>query len=114
MDSDHITTNVLARFCQEFIPRDIEWHPKPLIIPMDNCSIRTSGVAQRFMSEHQMSRMPHPSYSIHLVSRYFDLFPTVKDRLERIHTVDGDDLFQQLLEIGPVTSVDEVGRIFTV
>jgi hypothetical protein len=112
MDSGYFTTNVLALLREEFIPRDRARHPKPLVVHMDNCSINTSGSTQRFMSEYQMPPMPQPSYSLDLAPNDFYLFPTVKNRLERIHTVDGDDLFEQLLELVPVIPVDELDRVF--
>jgi hypothetical protein len=37
----------------------------------------------------------------------------VKDRLERIHTVDRDNLFEQLLEILQAIAVDELDRVVT-
>jgi transposase len=113
MDSDYFTTNVLAPLREEFIPRDRTQHPKPLVVHMDNCSIHTSGAAQRFISEHQMSRMPLPFHSPDLAPSDFYLFPTVKNRLERIHRVDGNDLFEQLLEILRATPVDELELVFT-
>jgi transposase len=99
MDNDYFTTNVLAPLRKEFIPENRAQHPKLLVVHIDNCSIHTSGATQPFMSEHQMSRMPQLSYSPDLAPSDFYLFRTVKDRLERIHTRNGDDLFKQLLEI---------------
>jgi hypothetical protein len=57
--------------------------------------------------------MPQPSYSPDFAPSDFYLFPTVKDRLERTHTVDGDDLFEQLFEILRAIAVDELERVFT-
>jgi hypothetical protein len=51
--------------------------------------------------------MPQLPYSKELASSDFYLPLTGKDRLERIHTVDGDDLCEQLLEILQEISVDE-------
>jgi hypothetical protein len=114
MESDSFTTNVLALLREEFIPRDQARHPKPSVVHMDNCSIHMSGATQRFMPEHQMSRMPQPVYSPNLAPSDFYLFTTVKDPLERIHAVDGGDLFEQLLEMVQVIPVDELERVFTI
>jgi hypothetical protein len=57
--------------------------------------------------------MPQPSYSQDLAPNDFYFFPTVKDHLERIHTVDGDDLFEQLLEILQAIPIDELELVFT-
>jgi transposase len=113
MDSDYFTTNVLDPLCEELIPRDRARHPKLLVVHMDNSSIDTSGATQRLMSEHQMSRMSQPPYSPNLAPNDSYLFPTLKNRLERIYTVDGDDLFEQLLEILREIPVDELEPIFT-
>jgi crotonobetainyl-CoA:carnitine CoA-transferase CaiB-like acyl-CoA transferase len=111
MDSEYFTTNVLAPLREESITRDRAQHPKLLVVHMDNCSIHMCGATQRFMSEHQMSRMPQPPHSPDLAPSDFYLFPTAKNRLERIHTVDGDDLFEQLLEILQAIPVDELERV---
>jgi hypothetical protein len=113
MDSNYFTTNILAPLREEFIPRDRVQRPKPLVVHVECRAIHTSGVTQRFMSEHQMSRMPKPPYSPDLAPSDFSLFSTVKNRLERIHTVDGDDLFGQLsetLQAIPVHRVREVSE----
>jgi hypothetical protein len=52
--------------------------------------------------------MPQLPYSKDIAPSDFYLFTTVKDRLERIYTVDGDDLCEQLLEILQEISVDEL------
>jgi hypothetical protein len=65
------------------------------------------------MLEHQMSRMSQPPYSPALAPSDFCLFHTVKNRLESIHTVDGADLFEQLLEILQAIPVDEFERVLT-
>jgi enolase len=65
------------------------------------------------MSEHQISRTPQHTSSPGLAPSDFYLFSAVNDRLERIHTVDGDDLFEQSLEILQKIPIDELDRVFT-
>jgi hypothetical protein len=62
------------------------------------------------MSEHQVPRTPQPLYSPTLALSDFYLFPTVNNRIVKIHTVDIDDLSQQLLETLQLISVDELER----
>jgi hypothetical protein len=57
--------------------------------------------------------MPQPPYSPDLAPSDLYLFSTVKNCLERIHTVDGDDLFEKLLEILHPIWVDELEQVFT-
>jgi hypothetical protein len=57
-----------------------------------------------------VSRMPQPSCSSDSVPSNFSLFSTVENRVERAHTADGDDLFEQLLKILHVIPVDELER----
>jgi hypothetical protein len=58
-----------------------------------------------------MCQMLQPLYSHHLASSDFYLFSTVKDWLNRIHTADGDDLFERSLGITQEILIDELGRI---
>jgi hypothetical protein len=56
---------------------------------MDNSSVYTSRATQRFMSEHQISRMLQPPHFPNLAPSDFCFFPTVKNMLKRIYSVDG-------------------------
>jgi hypothetical protein len=57
--------------------------------------------------------MPKPPYSPDLAPSDFSLFSTVKNRLEKTNTVDGDDLFEQLSEMLPAIPIDELEPVFT-
>jgi hypothetical protein len=48
-----------------------------------------------------------------LAPRDFCLFPTLKDQLDKMHTADGDELFEQLLDILSAIPVDKLERGFT-
>jgi transposase len=80
--------------------------------PIDNSSVHKSGATWQFMSEHPISRMPQPPNSPDLASSDFYAFPIWKNRLERIQTADGDDLFEQFLELLHAIPVDELKRAF--
>jgi hypothetical protein len=65
------------------------------------------------MSEQQMFRIPLPLNFRNLAPRDFYLFHTLKDKFQRIHLVDGEDLCEQLLKTQPAISVDELKHVFT-
>jgi hypothetical protein len=107
MDSDCFTANMLAPLREELISRDRTRHAKLLVIHTDDCSIHMSDTAQRFMQQHQVSRMLQPLHSRNLAPSDFNLFLTVKRWLDRIRTVHEDDPFELLLEILHALPIDE-------
>jgi hypothetical protein len=56
--------------------------------------------------------MPHPPYSPNPASSYFYLFPTVKERLERIQLGDEDQFFECLQEFLRDLDQPELNTIF--
>jgi hypothetical protein len=48
------------------------------VIHLDNCPIHTSRVSTNWLEEHDIIRIPQPSYSPGLALSDFDLFPTAK------------------------------------
>jgi hypothetical protein len=50
----------------------------------------------RRLEEHSILRMPHSPYSLDLVFNDFYLFPTVKERPERIRLANEDQFFECL------------------
>jgi hypothetical protein len=71
-------------------------HEKRLVVNLDNCSFHTSRVSTDWLKEHSILRMPHSLYSPDLASSDFYLFPTVKEKLERIQLADKDQFFECL------------------
>jgi hypothetical protein len=66
------------------------------VIDFDNCSVHTSRASADWLEEYGMHRMPYSSYSLDLASSTssdFYLFFTVKEKLEGIQVLDGDQLF---------------------
>jgi hypothetical protein len=57
--------------------------------------------------------MPQPPYSQDLTPSNFYLFPAVNNRIERIDTIDGDYLFETLLEMLQEIPIDELDQVFT-
>jgi hypothetical protein len=99
MNSEYDIANVLTPLHEKFCSGGPEDCGIPLIIHVDNCSVHTSVATEQFMSDHRMTCMPQPPYSPDLAPSDFDLFGTVKNRLEQIQASDADDFFEQLEEI---------------
>jgi hypothetical protein len=112
MNSEYYITNVLTPLHEKFCSGGPEDCGIPLTIHIDNCSVHTSAATEQFMSDHRMIRMPQPPYSPDLAPSDFDLFGTVKSRLEQIQASDADDFFEQLEEILSSISVEELERVF--
>jgi hypothetical protein len=112
MNSAYFTTNVLILLEQAFFPRGRAPHQKRLVIHLDNCSIQTSRVSTDWLEEHSILRMSHSLYSPDLAPSDFYLFPTVKEKLERIQLADEDQLFECLQEILRDLDQQELNTVF--
>jgi transposase InsO family protein len=88
MNSDYFETKMLIPFEQMIFPRGRALHQKRLIVHLDNCSVHTSWASTDWLEEHGMRHMSHKSYSPDLALSDFCLFPTVKEKFERIHVAD--------------------------
>jgi hypothetical protein len=82
------------------------------VVHFDSCSVHTSRVSKDALQEHNILRMPHPPYSQDLASDGFYLFPTVKEKLERIHLADEDQFLECLQGILSGLDQQELNRIF--
>jgi hypothetical protein len=78
------TTNILIPLEQAIFSRGRAPHEKRLVVHLDNCCVHTGRVSTDWLEEHNILRTPHSRYSPDLASSDFYLFPTVKDKLERI------------------------------
>jgi hypothetical protein len=96
MNSDYFVTNIFIPFIpfipleQAIFPRRRAPHERRLVIHLDNCSVHTSRVSTDWLKEPNILSMLHQPYSPDLASSDFYLFPTVKEKLERIHLADED------------------------
>jgi hypothetical protein len=59
-----------------------------------------------------MGHMPHQPYSPDLANSGFYLFPTVKEKLERIQVADEDQFFECLQEILRGIDQEELNAYF--
>jgi hypothetical protein len=84
MNSDYFVTNILIPLEQVIFPRRKTPYQKRLVIHLDNCSVETSRASTDWLEEHGMRCMSHPPYLHGLAPSDFYLFPTVKEKLERI------------------------------
>jgi hypothetical protein len=66
------------------------------MIHLDHFSIHTSRTSTDWLEEHNIVRMPHPSYWPNLFPSDFYLSPIVKEKLERSH-LDDEDQFLVIL-----------------
>jgi transposase len=85
---------------------------KRLVIHLNNCSIHTSRGSREWVKEHDMLRIPQPSYSPDLAPSDFYLFRTVKERLERSQVADEDQFFESLQGILRGIDQQELNRVF--
>jgi hypothetical protein len=90
MNSAYFVTSRLIPLEQTIFARRRMSHEKRLVIHFDSCSVHTSRVSTDWLEEHNILRMPHQPYSPDLAPSDFYLFPTVKEKLERIQLADED------------------------
>jgi histone-lysine N-methyltransferase SETMAR len=112
LNSAYFVTNILIPLQEAMFTQGSAAHQKRLVIHLDNCSVHTSRVSTEWLEEHDMRRMPQPPYSPDLVPSDFYLFPTVKERLERIQLADEDQFFESLQEILNDLDHEELNTVF--
>jgi hypothetical protein len=112
MNSAYFVTNMLIPLEQMIFPRGRAPHAKQLVIHLDNCSVYTSRISTDWLDEHSIPRMPYSSYSLDLVFSDFYLFPTVKEKLERIQLADEDQFFECLQEVLRDIDLEKLNTIF--
>jgi hypothetical protein len=99
MESDYFTTNILGPLEQKVLPTGPNPQARRLTIHLENCSIHTSRITEKYIKQHDMIRLQHPPYSLDLAPSDFYLLPTIKEKLKDIQMVDEEDLFHRLQEI---------------
>jgi hypothetical protein len=114
MNSDYFVTNILIPLEQAIFPRGRASHQKRLMIHLDNCSVHASRASTNWLRKHNMRRMPHPPYSSDLPASNFYLFPTIKEKLERIQVADDDQFLECLQEILRGIDQEELNSVFQV
>jgi hypothetical protein len=82
------------------------------VVDFDNCSVDTSWVSTELFEEHNILRMPHRPYSSNLASSCFYLFPTVKEKLERIQLADEEQFFECVQGILRSLDQQELNTVF--
>jgi hypothetical protein len=85
------------------------------VIHLDNCSAHTNQASTDWLEEHSMRRLSHPPtlFAWFGLSNFF-LFPTVKEKLERIQMADKDQFFKSLQEILRDIDQEELNGVFQV
>jgi chromosome condensin MukBEF MukE localization factor len=64
------------------------------------------------MKIRDMISMPHPPFSLDLVSNNFYLFVTVKERLEHAGIMNDEELFEELHTILKAIHNEELENVF--
>jgi hypothetical protein len=90
MNNDYFVTKALNPLEQAIILRGRAPHQRKFVLHFANCLVDTSRDSIDWLEEYGMDRMPRQSYSSDLAPSYFYLFPSVKEKLERIHVTDED------------------------
>jgi histone-lysine N-methyltransferase SETMAR len=72
----------------------------------------TSRASTDWLEEHGIHCLPHPPYSPDLALNDFYLFPTVKEKLERIQAADEDQFCECLQEILRGIDQQELNGVF--
>jgi hypothetical protein len=96
MNSAYFVTNLPIQIEQAIFPGGRAPHERRHVVHFDSCSVYTSRVSTDWLEEHNILRMPHPLYSPDLASNDCYLFPTAKEKLERIQLADEDPFFECL------------------
>jgi histone-lysine N-methyltransferase SETMAR len=99
MNSADFVTNLLIPVEQPIFPRGRAPHERRPVVYLDNCFVQANGVSTDWHKEYSIPRMPHSPYSYDLAPCDFYLFPTVKEKLERIQLADEDKFFERLQKI---------------
>jgi hypothetical protein len=82
------------------------------VVDFDNCSLHTSRVSTEGFEEHNILRTPHPPYSSNQAPSDFYLFPTVKEKLERIQLADEEQFFECVQGILRSLDQQELNLVF--
>jgi hypothetical protein len=90
MNSDYFVTNILIFLEQRIFHCRRAPHGKRLVVSVDNCSVHTCCGSTNCLEKHDIHRMPDQHYSSNLATRDWNLFSSVKVKLERIHLADED------------------------
>jgi hypothetical protein len=112
MNSNYLVTKILSPLTQAIFPRGRAVRQKQFMVHVENCSIHTSRASTSWLEEYSMPCMPHPLYWSNLPSSDFYLFPTVKEKLERIQVRQEDQSFECLQEIVRDINHDELNGVF--
>jgi hypothetical protein len=62
-NSQYFADNVVIPLTQEIFPGGRRAHIRRLNVHQDNCRVHFSKVAERFLTENDLLRVPHPPYS---------------------------------------------------
>jgi hypothetical protein len=91
MNSDYFVTNMIIPLEQAIFPRGRAPPQRRLVVHLGDCLVHTSRASTDWLREYGMRRMSHPPILFAWFGPSdFYLFPTVKEKPERIPVADED------------------------
>jgi hypothetical protein len=112
MNSDYFLTKFPSPLEQAIFPRGKAGHQKKHVVHVNNSSVQRNRASTSWLEEYGTRCMPCPPYLLDFASSGFYLFPTVKEKLERIQVIDRDQLCDCLQEILAGINHDELNQVF--
>jgi hypothetical protein len=91
MNSSYFMTNILIPLEHATFAGGRAPHQKRLVSHLDNCPLHIGRASSDWLEEHDICRMPQPSYRLNLASSDFYLFPIPKEKLEWTQLADEDE-----------------------
>jgi hypothetical protein len=115
MNSAYFVINIFISLIpleQTIFPRGRAPHEKRVVVHLDNCPVHTSRGSTDWLEKHGIHHMSDRPYSLDLASSDCYLFPTVKEKLERIQLADEDQFFGYLQEVLKGIDRQELNTVF--
>jgi hypothetical protein len=80
-DSQYFVDHIMVALIEKVFPKRRNPHARRPHLHLDNCRVRFSSVAEQFIAQNHISRVPQPAYSLDLAPSYFWLFGHLKNSL---------------------------------
>jgi histone-lysine N-methyltransferase SETMAR len=80
-DSQYFVDNIMVPLVEKVFPKGRNPHARRLHLHLDNCRVHFSRVAEQFVAQNHISRVPQPAYTPDLAPSDFWLFGHLKNSL---------------------------------
>jgi histone-lysine N-methyltransferase SETMAR len=91
-DLQYFTDNIMVSLVEKVSPKGRNPHARPRHLHLDNCRVHFSRVAEQFIAQDHISRVPQPGYSPDLAPSDFWLFGHLKNSLAGRMFDDSEEL----------------------